>query len=275
MTIKKFSTFLFSASLFLLFGLAQAGDEAFPHRAKFKDVAIMELDQLRQQLNQVTVVDVRSRYEYDTLHIKGALHIPLSKEKLPTAVRELRSKSPKTIVFYCNGHSCKKSYEAAELAMKAGVTKVYAYDAGIDTWIKHHPDQSVLLGRNPVQAGDFIPKDAFKKHLIAPKEFDAIVERGGALVLDIRDLRQRDVALFPMREMRATLDEAPKLLNAVMEAKRQKKTLYVYDKVGKQTRWFQYFLEQQGLKDYYFLDGGAEGYYEARFGKLNLPKSDS
>jgi len=32
----------------------------------------------------------------------------------------------------------------------------------------------------------------------------------------------------------------------------------VYDKVGKQTRWFQYYLEQQGLKDYYFLAGGAE-----------------
>ena len=275
MTIKKFSSFLFSTAFFLLLGLAQASDEAFPHRAKFKDVPIMELNQLRQQLEQVTVIDVRSRYEYDTLHIVGALHIPLSKEKLPAAARELRSKSPKTIVFYCNGHSCKKSYEAAELAMKAGVTKVYAYDAGIDTWIKHHPDQSVLLGRNPVQAGDFIPTETFKKHLIAAKEFDAIVEKGGALVLDIRDLRQRDVALFPMREMRATLDETPKLLSAVMEAKRQKKTLYVYDKVGKQTRWFQYFLEQQGLKDYYFLDGGAEGYYEARFGKLNLPNPES
>jgi len=41
----------------------------------------------------------------------------------------------------------------------------------------------------------------------------------------------------------------------------------VYDKVGKQTRWFQYYLEQQGLKDYYFLAGGAEGYHEAKLGR--------
>ncbi|MCK7580715.1 MAG: rhodanese-like domain-containing protein [Chromatiales bacterium] len=35
----------------------------------------MEVEQLHGEIDRVTVVDVRSRYEYDTLHIKGAAHI--------------------------------------------------------------------------------------------------------------------------------------------------------------------------------------------------------
>jgi len=72
--------------------------------------------------------------------------------------------------------------------------------------------------------------------------------------------------LFPMREMRATLDDTEKLAAAVIEARRLKKTLLVYDKVGKQTAgssttW------NAGLKDYYFLAAGAEGYHEAKAGQ--------
>jgi len=172
-------------------------------------------------------------------------------------------------VFYCNGGTCKKSYEAAELAMKAGVSNVFAYDAGLETWTSKYPEFSVLLGKSPVNAAEFISKDTFKQRLISPQDFEARLEKG-AVVLDIRDLRQRDVALFPMREMRAPLDDSKKIADAVEEARKSKKTLLVYDKVGKQTRWFQYYLEKQGVKDYYFMDGGSEGYYEAKFGKLNF-----
>jgi rhodanese-related sulfurtransferase len=264
------------ASIFLsilTFGPAHAADAAFPHRAHFKQVPIMEVEQLHRDLDKVTVVDVRTRYEYDTLHIKGAIHIPLSKTKLPAAVRELRKESNKPIVFYCNGHSCKKSYEAAEFAVGAGITNVYAYDAGLDTWTKQFPDQSVLLGQSPIKSTDLIDTARFKSRLLAAAEFEGRMEKG-ALVLDIRDLRQRDVALFPFKERRATLDEMPKITEVINEAMRLKKTLLVYDKVGKQTRWFQYFLEKQGIKDYFFLDGGAEAFAEAKYGKLPFKLPD-
>ena len=254
-------------------GSATADDANFPHRAKFKTVPVMEIGQLRKDIDSVAVVDVRSRYEFETLHIKGAAHIALSKDKLPAAVRELRAKSAKPIVFYCNGTTCKKSYEAAELAIQAGVSQVYAYDAGLDAWTRKYPELSVLMGKSPVAASDLIANEEFKKRLINTQEFEERLEKG-AVVLDIRDLRQRDVALFPMRELRAPLDDADKIANAVAEAKKSKKTLLVYDKVGKQTRWFQYYLEKQGIKDYYFLDGGAEAYHEAKYGKLQFKVPD-
>ena len=246
--------------------------QKFPHRAKFRNVAVMESEQLRKEFDNVIIVDVRSHYEYETLHIKGAVHIPLSKEKLPAAVRELRTKSPKTVVFYCNGTTCKKSYEAAELAANAGISDVRAYDAGLEAWTKQFPDLSVLLG-GPVKASDLISHEEYKKHLITAADFDARMEKG-AVMLDIRDLRQRDVALYPMREIRAPLDDSQKIAEAVADVKRTRKPLLVYDKVGKQTRWFQYYLEKQGVKEYYFLEGGAEGYHEAKYGKPDFKLPD-
>ena len=247
-------------------GAHAADAQPFPHRARFRDVPVIDTEQLRRQFDGTVVVDVRSRFEYEMLHIIGAAHVPLDKERLPAAVRALRGTTDKPIVFYCNGTTCKKSYEAAELVIQAGVTNVYAYDAGIDAWSRKYPELSVLLGKNPVHPSELISSESFKKRLINAQDFEARMEQG-AIVLDIRDLRQRDVMLFPMREMRATLDDTEKLAAAVIEARRLKKTLLVYDKVGKQTRWFQYYLEQQGLKDYYFLAGGAEGYHEAKLGK--------
>ena len=267
--MKKLLAVLSVLFLATVFGTARANDDAFPHRAKFKHVPIMSPETLRKDLDKLIVVDVRSRYEYETLHIKGALHIVLSKEKLPAAAKELRAKSDMPIVFYCNGNSCKKSYEAADLAINAGVTNVHAYDAGLDTWTKQYPDKSVLLGKSPMNPADLISSSEFKKRVISAEEFEARLEKG-AVVLDVRDLRQRDVVLFPMRELRAPLDDSKKIADAVAEAKKTKKPLLVYDKVGHQTRWFQYYLEQQGVKEYYFLSGGSEGYYEAKFGKLNF-----
>lgn len=260
-------------SFFPVVAVAADAGNKFPHRDKFKQVAVVELEELNQQRASSIIVDVRSRYEYNTLHIQGAVHVPLHKDKLPVAVKDLRSKSNKPIVFYCNGTTCKKSYEAAELAVKAGVTNVFAYDAGIDAWSRKHPEQCVLMGREGISATDLISRDAFKQRLISVKQFEQMVDKG-AVVLDIRDLRQRDNALFPMRELRAPLDDAGKIAAAIAEAKRLKKTLLVYDKVGKQTRWFQYYLEQSGIRNYHFLDGGAEGYFESKFGKPGFTVPD-
>ncbi len=273
--MKKLAVVLVSLLLGTSSHLAGADEPArFPHRAKFQHVAVLEIDALHRQLDDVVLVDVRSRFEFETLHIKGALHIPLDKQKLVPAVQELRKQGAKPIVFYCNGTTCKKSYEAAELAMNAGVGNVFAYDAGLDAWTRQHPEQSVLLGRSPVTANDLIDMAKFKQRLISASDFEARVEQGNSIVLDIRDLRQRDSALFPFKEERATLDDQRRLAEVVAKAKRADKPLLVYDKVGKQTRWFQYFLEREGVKRYYFLDGGSEGYFEAKFGKAKFALPD-
>jgi len=254
--------------------MAGAASDPFPHRAKFKEVRIMEIENLEQQLDDLIVIDVRSKYEYDTIHIKGAKHVPLHSKTFEADVRKLRGDGNKRIVFYCNGVTCKKSYEATEKAMTVSIRNVYAYDAGLHAWAKRYPEHTVLLGKSPMNPADYLEKEAFKKRVISGADFENRLA-GGAVVLDIRDLAQRDNALFPFKEQRAQLDEKEKIAGIVEEAKRQKKALLVYDKTGRQAPWFQYYLEQHGLKNYYFMHGGAEGYFEYKYGKLKVKAPDA
>lgn len=250
-----------------------AANSDFPHRTRFNDASVIEINDLHHKLENVIVVDVRSRYEFDTLHIKGATNISLSNRNFAARLRELRKGQNKTLVLYCNGGTCKKSYKAVRKARKGGVSNVVAFDGGIYNWASTYPARSVLLGQNPMRADAFINNKAFKGRMLTAVDFET---RMGprAQVLDIRDRAQRDTQLFPFKEKRAQLDEIDRLKTLVMQARLSGKTLLIYDKVGKQVRWFQYFLERQGVRKYYFMKGGSEGYYEAKLGKfrIKIPK---
>ena len=240
---------------------AHAADE-FPGREIYTDVPVLSLEELRERLNDVVVVDVRSQYEYETLRIKGAQNIPVAGHGFGEGVEALRATTDKPIVFYCNGRTCYKSYQAVR---KAGVAKVgncYAYDAGIFDWAKAYPDQAVLLGKTPISPDRLIDKERFQSHLLEPEAFAEKVH-AGAVVLDVRDRFQRAATgLFTLKEHRVGLDETDKLDKYIEKAKAQGKPLLIYDEVGKQVRWFQYYLEERDVPEYYFMKGGAKAFFE-------------
>jgi rhodanese-related sulfurtransferase len=248
----------------------KAANDAFPLRAKYIDVTILETANLDKRFNEVVVVDVRTKYEYDTLRIKDAALIPVTDRTFVDQVRKLRESTPKPIVFYCNGKTCAKSYDAVLYAMNARIQNVLCYDAGIDDWARAHPGRTELLGKSPVKVEDLITHDKFKGHLLDPKTFEAKIG-ASSIVLDVRDRAQRDSLLFPSRgEQRASLEDKDKLDPIIERAKKEKKTLLVYDQVGKQVQWFQYYLESKGVKDYFFMKGGAQGYFDATLGKVSF-----
>lgn len=242
---------------------------AFPLRSKYIDVAILETVELEKRFGEVVVVDVRTQYEFDTLRIKGAVLAPVTDRNFVDQVRKLRESTPKQIVFYCNGKTCHKSYDAVLYAMNARIPNVICYDAGIDDWSRAHPEKTELLGKSPIKVEDLITKDKFQAHLLDPKAFEAKTEKN-AIILDVRDRAQRDSPLFPFRERRASLEDKTGLDPIIEQAKKEKKTLLVYDQVGKQVQWFQYYLESRGVKDYYFMKGGAQGFFDATLGKVSL-----
>jgi rhodanese-related sulfurtransferase len=256
----------------MAYPLAGAADEEYPFRARYPDVQIMTTDELKARLGEVLVVDVRSKYEFDTLHVKGAVHVPLG-IGFGEKVAQLRAEHDKPFVFYCNGKTCLKSYDAALLAAKARLSDIYAYDAGIFDWAQAHPDDTVLLGRSPIDRRQVISKKSFTARLLEPPEFVALADNR-SLVLDVRDRVQRDNPLFPFKERRAQLDETGKIDAAIAEAKAQGKVLLVYDQAGKQVQWFQYYLESKGVKDYYFMKGGAQGHFDHMFGRVVLGGGD-
>lgn len=260
---KPFTSFSAALLACLIFThYASAADSEFPGRTTYPDVKVIELDALKKILNTVTVVDVRSEYEFHTLRIKTAINIPVSDKNFVDNIYKLRTSTDKPIVFYCNGKTCMKSYKAAQKCAQADIKDVHAYDAGIMDWAKRYPKDSLLLGQPLNNPELLISKTQFQKHLLDPDQFVNKVASEKCIVLDVRDRFQRDaLALFPGRENRAYLDQAKKLDRYIRRAKRERRTLLFYDAVGKQVRWLQYYLEYKRVANYFFMNGGARAFY--------------
>lgn len=243
--------------------LSAAADDAFPGREVFQDVPIVTLEKLGQTQEEVQIVDVRTPYEYDTIHVQGAVNVPISSPDFAKRVRALRGDGSKSMVFYCNGHTCYKSYKATRTAQLFGEKDVYAFDGGIFDWARAYPDRTVLLGKSPIDPSRLISKKEHQTRLISPEKFGRYVGSDKYRVIDVRSLLQRSaVGLFPLVERWASLGDTQKLGALISQAQRDGKTLLIYDKVGKQIRWLEYRLRAMQVKDYYFMKGGSTAYYE-------------
>ncbi len=246
-------------------------NQGFPLRWRYPEVRTIDTAQFYQMLPNVTVVDARTKFEWETLRVKGAVNVPVDEVntgfnlEFEANMKKLREQTAKPIVFYCNGRTCPKSYEAARRAIRMGITNVYTYDAGIIDWVKAHPELSELYDETPVSPSDLISGAEFKAHVISAKDFISRVRRPncGCIVLDVRDLAQRDWTLFPMHDVHVTLDNKAKLSEEISRATREHKTLLVYDAVGKQVPWVQYYFVKLGVKDYFFMKNGESGYVAA------------
>ncbi len=248
----------------LFIASAVAADENFPGRAKHPDVPVMSINELAGKINDVVVVDARSALEFDTLRINGAVNIPVASKTFDKQVTDIRKKTNKPIVFYCNGRTCFKSYRAVRLAKKAGLDNVYAYDAGMFEWAKTYPQYATLLGSSPIKHSDIISREEFSKRLLHPTVFSdkAFVLGKNSMILDVRDKYQRGAAgFFPGHEKWTSLDNRADLEKVILQAKAENKTLFIYDEVGKQVRWLHYALKKHNVKDYYFMEKGAKAYF--------------
>jgi len=249
-----------------LYGLSAiaAGTDEFPGRKSFPAVPYVELEQLHQKRDKVVIVDVRTAYEFDTLRIKGALNINVHDAGFLDAMRKLRDENPdKELVTYCNGRTCNKSYEAVQKCRNIKLDKVIAYDAGILDWAQKYPLEAELLGRSPVDPKKLISAARFKEHLLDPKKFADMVGHDNVIVLDVRDRFQREASsLFPGTDKHASLDDKVALDRYFARAKKDRKTLLIYDAAGKQAEWLMYYIEDQGVPSYYFMKGGTDAYYK-------------
>ncbi len=263
--MKKLVKFLISGLMLISSATALANTD-FPGRAEFPTVQTIEKNELLSRFNDVVIVDTRSKYEFETLRIKGAINIPVSSKRFKKEVIQLTNQTAKPIVFYCNGRSCYKSYKAVKKAKRAGIKNVIAYDAGMFEWAKAYPQKAALLGKSPINPASIISSEKYKKHLVSPNSFGktAFSDKSRALILDIRDSEQRaaGIGLFLGKEHWASIENPNRISDYIKKAQANKQPIYIYDEVGKQVRWLQYALEDLNVKNYYFMDKGARGYIE-------------
>lgn len=238
----------------------------FPGRQRFPGIPFIELESFHQKLqhDEILVVDVRTTYEFETLRIKKAVNIPLASVLFVSRVKELRDEDQRPIVTYCNGKTCMKSFKAAKKLIDNHIANVSVFDAGIMDFARTYPNEAELLGQTMKNANHLISQKKFSQHLIKPEDFGKHIANSNAILLDIRDRVQREdgISLFVGREHRVTLDSVRRLDRYIKKARKENRQLLVYDAAGKQVRWLQYRLEAQGVKNYFFMAGGANAYYK-------------
>ncbi|BBO71593.1 hypothetical protein DSCA_55230 [Desulfosarcina alkanivorans] len=251
---------LLFAMVWALGAAAPAVASDFPGREKFSDVPYIESADLFDAYTsgEAIIVDVRSTIEYNVIHPVDALHIPVSRMNFVKEVKTLRAANAgKKLAFYCNGTTCLKSYIATQKAQQAGIGNVFAYDGGIPEWVMVYPDKTLLLG-NVVTDPEkqVIPKSEFKKKTLVFEDFKAVAKKEGGIVVDARDAIQRAENLPGMgKTLKIPLDTF--IPNFVEKKKNQDKPLFIFDQVGKQVRWLEYYLVANGYDNYKFLKGGA------------------
>lgn len=244
---------LVACSLLGMTGTSNAS-EIFPLRPYYPEVPFITTGDLLDQYNEAVIVDIRSKFEYDVARINKAPLLPLTDTDFAEKLELLRGKTIKNpMVFYCNGHSCAKSYQAAQLALSLGFKHVYVYDGGIFDWIDSAPDKSTLMGETPARTNRIISVDEFAQRQLNFDELTQASTRPNTVIIDIRDPFQRDMA--PRIEGIRNIPLDP-LLDLVTSRVWTEKKLIFFDAVGKQVRWLQYFLESYGYIDYAFLKGG-------------------
>lgn len=252
--------YLLALSLFWFYGWNSAMALDFPARGKYPSVTPISSEELKTKYDagKAVIVDVRSKIEYNVIHPAGSVHISLSHKSFLKKVGELINQNPgKAIVFYCNGVTCLKSYEAAKRSVEAGHKNCFVYDSGIPVWAKTYPDKTLLLGQTIVDPKrQIIPKTEFKKKCLDFDNFKSKYSSSKAMLIDVRDYIQKSGKIFGLDDaLPIPLDKF--IPNFVEKKFNQDMTLFIFDQVGKQVRWLQYYLEENGYTKYYFLKGGA------------------
>jgi len=232
-----------------------AAEEGFPLRKKYPGLQYITTNDLKSQYDKAAIVDVRSKIEFDVIHINKAAHVPMAVKTFASDLEKKRQKSATSpLVFYCNGHACEKSYEAADVATKAGFNGVKVYDAGIFDWAKANPDKTTLLGKTPAAKEKLIPKSTFAKKLIGYDEFKKKAANPDTVVVDIREPIQRDV--IPQIQGLRNIP-SDRMVDLIKKGEFKDKQLLILDAVGKQVEWLQYYLEAKGYSNYLFLEKGV------------------
>lgn len=115
--------------LTLLLGLSAplqaAGDE-------FKAITTEGLKELLDGKKDFTLVDARTKEEYQEAHIGKAVNI--QEKNFDELAALLPADRNALLVFYCNGVKCGKSRKVAAKAQDAGYTNILIYIDGFPVW---------------------------------------------------------------------------------------------------------------------------------------------
>ena len=117
------------AVLYMALAAVPSPKYAFAAAPQYVKITAQQAKQIMDGGKNITVVDVRTRGEFDEGHIKGAINVP-NEDISTTPPAALPSKKAE-ILIYCR--SGRRSAEAAKKLLKLGYTNVKDF-GGIINW---------------------------------------------------------------------------------------------------------------------------------------------
>lgn len=187
----------------------------------------------------VVVVFPLSPIEFDDLHIKNSVNIPM--DQLAAGLPKDKNRP---LVFYCLGIKCVASWRAAEKAVALGYQNVYAYRDGLPAWVEAgYP--TVTTAKLP---------DVEVKH-ISTADLAAMLDQDDIILVDIN--LSEDANKFYIdhpKRIHIPLDE---LNTRLAQIDRDKKVVIMCLK-GHRSPTAVRYLVGQGYKDVVMVDGGIQ-----------------
>jgi len=145
--------------------------------ADFRFIDTAQLKTMFDEKKDFTLVDARTKEEYDEAHIVKAVNI--TEKGFESQAAQLPSDKNALLVIYCNGVKCGKSKKVAAKAEAAGYTNMVLYSDGFPVW-----EEKAL----PITAGpDHSKKIETTK--LKPAELKQLIDSGTKdfVIVDVRD----------------------------------------------------------------------------------------
>lgn len=101
-----------------------------------KPIDTNDLKQLRQNNDQLLLVNTLDPDHFDQTRIPGSINIPQSQDDFAAKVQQQATDRSQPVVVYCASEDCPSSTHAAEKLDRAGFSNVMDYEAGAKGWSK-------------------------------------------------------------------------------------------------------------------------------------------
>ena len=125
---KLYSTLIMvSALLMSMFTQAEEMPMSFPGVTTVSAEQMLDLVDAHDDL---VIIDSRKPSDYEKGHIPDVVHLVNTDTNADTLAANIATKDT-PVCFYCNGVTCARSGEAAQVAVKEGYSKVYWLRGGI------------------------------------------------------------------------------------------------------------------------------------------------
>lgn len=150
------------------------------HASADNTYRIISSEQLKTMLDardEFTLIDARTKDEFDEAHIVRAINIP--EKNFEGMMSTLPANRNALLIIYCNGMKCGKSKKVASKAAAAGYTNIVLYAEGFPVW-----EEKAM----PITAGpDYSKKIETTK--LNPDDLKKLIESGKRdyVLVDVRD----------------------------------------------------------------------------------------